>query len=243
MKTTSFFRCKSHNKHYVKLILLLNFFALIEKVRCGEYRFQDIKLPKYRAKGSLFNLKIPRQSVIIHNGYLSVLMSNAFMSIFDRERIKIKVPEHIPVKKIKEVRIIPILNGQKFKIQYVYEVEPESLSLNQYESLAIDIGLDNLATFISTLETSFIMDGQRIKSINRLWNKRRAELQSKLQQGQSTSKLIRRLTLKRNNRVNDCIKKTARYIVKHCIEHNIGTIVYGYNLDFKRGINLGSKTN
>ena len=167
----------------------------------------------------------------------------AFKQIYDNDKIKIKVPEHVPVKKIKEVRIISIQNGKKFKIQYVYEVEPKNLNLNQSETLAIDIGLDNLATCISTVGTSFIMNGRGIKSINRLWNKRRAELQSKLPQGQYTSNLIRRLTLKRNNRVNDCIKKTARYIVNHCIENNIGTIVCGYNLDFKRSINLGSKTN
>ena len=68
-------------------------------------------------------------------------------------------------------------------------------------------------------------------------------MQSRLPQGQRISNLIRRLTLKRNNRVNDCIKKTARYIVNHCIKNNIGTIVCGYNLDFKRVINLGKKTN
>ena len=220
-----------------------SFFALIEKARRGEYRFQDIKLPKYRAKGSLFNLILQSNAISIKGGYLSVPMSNAFMSIFGREKIKIKVPEHVPVKKIKEVRIIPILNGKEFKIQYVYEIEPEPMNLNQDETLAIDIGLENLATCISTVGTSFIMNGRAIKSINRLWNKRRAELQSRLPQGQYTSNLIRRLTLKRNNRVNDCIKKTARYIVNHCMEHNIGTIVCGYNLNFKRGINLGNKTN
>lgn len=113
------------------------------------------------------------------------------------------------MKKIKEIRIIPILNGKKFKIQYVYEIEPELLNLNQEETLAIDIGLENLATCISTVGTSFIMNGRAIKSINRLWNKRRAELQSRLPQSQHTSNLIRRLTFKRNNRVNDFIKKTA----------------------------------
>lgn len=177
-----------------------SFFALIEKARRGEYRFQDIKLPKYRAKGSLFNLSIPSQSVIIHDGFLSVPMSNAFASIYGREKIKIKLPEHIPVNKIKEIRIIPILNGNKFKIQYVYKVESEQLNLNQNETLAIDVGLENLATCISTVGTSFIMNGRGIKSINRLWNKRRAELQSRLPKVQYTSNLIRRLTLKRNNR-------------------------------------------
>ena len=220
-----------------------SFFALIEKARRGEYRFQDIKLPKYRDKGSLFNLVLQSNAISIKNGFLTVPMSMAFKQIYGNEKIKIKVPERVPVKKIKEIRIIPIVNGKKFKIQYVYEIEEENLNLNQSETLAIDIGLENLATCISTVGTSFLMNGRAIKSINRLWNKRRAELQSRLPKNRHTSNLIRRLTLKRNNRVNDCIKKTARYIVNHCIENNIGTIVCGYNPDFKRGINLGRETN
>ncbi len=220
-----------------------SFFALIQKARRGEYRFQDIKLPKYRDKGSLFNLVLQSNAISIKNGFLTVPMSMAFKQIYGNEKIKIKVPERVPVKKIKEIRIIPIANGKKFKIQYVYEIEEENLNLNQSETLAIDIGLENLATCISTVGTSFLMNGRAIKSINRLWNKRRAELQSRLPKNQHTSSLICRLTLKRNNRVNDCIKKTARYIVNHCIENNIGTIVCGYNPNFKRGINLGRKTN
>lgn len=220
-----------------------SFFALIEKARRGEYRFQDIKLPKYRDKGSLFNLVLQSNAISIKNGFLSVPMSNTFTKIFGRDKIKIKLPERVPVEKIKEIRIIPILNGKKFKVQYVYEVEEENLNLNQAETLAIDIGLENLATCISTVGTSFLMNGRGIKSINQLWNKRRAELQSRLPKNKHASNLIRRLTLKRNNRVNDCIKKTARYIINHCIENNIGTIVCGYNPDFKRGINLGRKTN
>lgn len=220
-----------------------SFFALIQKARRGEYRFQDIKLPKYRDKGSLFNLVLQSNAISIKNGFLTVPMSMAFKQIHGNEKIKIKVPERVPVKKIKEIRIIPISNGKKFKIQYVYEIEEENLNLNQSETLAIDIGLENLATCISTVGTSFLMNGRAIKSINRLWNKRRAELQSRLPKNQHTSSLICSLTLKRNNRINDCIKKTARYIVNHCIENNIGTIVCGYNPDFKRGINLGRKTN
>ena len=55
--------------------------------------------------------------------------------------------------------------------------------------------------------------------------------------------MLRRITIKRNNRVEDCLKKSARYIINFCKENDIGTIVCGYNLDFKREINLGSKTN
>lgn len=56
-----------------------SFLALIEKARRGEYRFQDIKLPKYRAKGSLFNLILQSNAISIKGGFLIVPMSNAFM--------------------------------------------------------------------------------------------------------------------------------------------------------------------
>ena len=54
---------------------------------------------------------------------------------------------------------------------------------------------------------------------------------------------MQRITNKRNNRVDDYLKKAARYIVNYCIENDIGTIVCGYNPDFKRKINLGKRTN
>ena len=221
-----------------------SFFALITKARKGEYRFQAIRLPHYRKKGALFNLILQSNAISISKeGFLNVPMSNSFMNIYGREKIKIRVPQRLLEHKLKEVRIIPICSGKLFKIQYVYEVEPEDLNLNRKNALGIDIGLDNLATCVSTVGTSFIMDGRRIKSINRQWNKRRADLQSRLPKSQRTSKLIQRLTLKRNNRTNDCLKKTARYIINHCIANNIGTLVCGYNPDFKRGMNLGAQTN
>ena len=142
------------------------------------------------------------------------------------------------------MKIIPKYNGRYFKIAYCYEVEEENLQLNQDNSLAIDIGLDNLATCVTNTGTSFIMDGRKIKAINQSWNKRKAKLQSILsKQNLYTSEKLQRITNKRNNRVDDYLKKAARYIVNYCIENDIGTIVCGYNSDFKREIDLGKRTN
>ena len=88
------------------------------------------------------------------------------------------------------------------------------------------------------------MDGRRIKQLNQNWNKRRAHLQSILmKQGRYSSKLLELITLKRNNRINDCLKKTARYIINFCIANDIGTVVCGYTADFKRGMKLGKVVN
>ena len=64
-----------------------------------------------------------------------------------------------------------------------------------------------------------------------------------MKQSQKTTNRIQRITTKRYNRVNDIIKKAARCIVNHCIQNNIGTLIVGYNADFKRDVNLGRQNN
>ena len=214
-----------------------SFFGSVGKVK-------GARPPHYRKKGGLYSLIITGNSISICDGYLTVPQSRTYTSILNSHRIRIKVPERLIGKKIREVKIIPLYRGRAFKIAYCYEVDEQDLNLNRENSLAIDIGLDNLATCITNFGTSFIMDGRKLKHINRNWNKRRAYLQSILmKQGRYSSKLLERITLKRNNCVNDCLKKTARYIVNFCIANDIGTVVVGYNPEFKRGMNLGKKIN
>lgn len=221
-----------------------SFFNLIKKAKSGEYRFQDIKMPHYREKGGLFNLVLSTNAINIKDGFLTVPVSREFSKLHGGKQIRIPFPGRLVDKKIKEVRICPVYGGRYFKIQYCYvqEVEPQKVSPNK--TLAIDIGLENLATCVSTTGTSFIMDGRKIKSINQWWNKRKAFYQSVAdKQGVKKTERLSNLARKRNNRVQDYIRKTARYIVNFCIKNENGTIVCGYNLDFKRGMNLGKKNN
>ena len=221
-----------------------SFFALIKKARNGGYQYSTIKLPYYHKKGSLFLFVIPTNRIRIKNGFLEIPTSKAFKEIYGPEPILIKSSKQIASLSLKEVRIIPIFNGRSFKVQYVYEQKEQIIDLNQDNCLSIDIGLDNLATCVSTTGTPFIMDGRKLKSINQWWNKEKARLQSiSMKQGRYTSERLQRITTKRNNCTDDYIKKTARYIVNHCIRYNIGTMVCGYNPDFKRNINLGTRTN
>ena len=214
-----------------------SFFGSVGKVKSA-------RPPRYRKKGGLYNLTITGNSMSIRDGYLTVPQSRTYASVLNNHRIKIKVPKRLIGKNIKEIKIIPLYKGRAFKIAYCYEVEEQDLQLNHNNSLAIDIGLDNLATCVTNFGTSFIMDGRKIKQINRNWNKRHAHLQSILmKQGRYSSKLLEQITLKRNNRISDHLKKTARYIVNFCIANDIRTVICGCNPDFKRGINLGAKIN
>lgn len=221
-----------------------SFFSLLKKAKNGEYQFKAINLPCYQEKGGLFNLILPVNAISIKNGFLTIPMSREFSKVHSGKKIRVPFPSRLEGKTIKEVRICPDRRGTHFRIQYCYEQEKEPADVDQKKVLAIDIGLENLAACITNTGTSFIMDGRKLKSINQYWNKRKARLQSiASKQGLKITKQILRLTRKRNNRAKDYIRKTARYIIDYCINQKIGTVVCGYNSDFKRGVNLGKVIN
>ena len=218
-----------------------SFFALINKAMQCDYKFSNIKLPHYLPKDGYFMLIIPRFTV--KDGYFTVPMSNAFKKEFGT--VKLPFPKNLDKKQVKEIRIIPKHNCKFFEIDFVYIQEQETMQLNPNNALGIDLGLENLATCVTNTGASFIVDGKKLKSINQWYNKENARLQSiKDKQGIKglTNRQYRLLT-KRNNRVNYYMNKTARIIVNYCIQNNIGNIVFGYNLDWKRNINIGSCNN
>ena len=61
--------------------------------------------------------------------------------------------------------------------------------------------------------------------------------------GQKTSCRIRRLTLKRNNKIKDCLHKASKTIVNHLVSKDISTLVVGKNDGWKQDTNLGRRNN
>ncbi|WP_348641828.1 transposase [Catenibacterium mitsuokai] len=51
------------------------------------------------------------------------------------------------------------------------------------------------------------------------------------------------LARRRNNRINDYMNKTARRVIDYCIDHDIGTLVMGYNETFQKDSNIGRRNN
>ena len=56
-----------------------------------------------------------------------------------------------------------------------------------------------------------------------------------------TSKKIRLLYIRRANKINDYFNKLVRYLVDRY--KNIDTFIVGYNVNWKKGVNLGTTTN
>ncbi len=133
---------------------------------------------------------------------------------------------------MKEIRIIPKVDARFFEIQYIYEAECIQRNLNTTNALALDLGINNLVTGVSSKGETFIIDGRRLKSINQWFNKENERLQSikdKQHYGRKTTNRQKTIACKHNNKINDYMNKAARRVIDYCIDHDIGTLVVGYN--------------
>mgnify|MGYP000854176877 FL=1 len=217
-----------------------SFFALLKLAKNGQYNGK-IKLPNYLAKDGFTTLVIG--FVRLKDDMLIVPYSNSFKKT--HQEVKVKLPSVLKDKKIKEIRIIPKQHSRYFEIQYIYEVKEVQRELNKENVLGIDLGIDNLCTCVTNTGASFIIDGRKLKSINQYYNKINAKLQSikDKQKIERTTLRQKRITRKRNNRINDYLSKAARTIVNYCLNNDIGKLVLGYNEDFQRNSNIGSINN
>lgn len=225
-----------------------SFMELDKKAKNGKYDPDKVRIPHYRTKGGLYQIRLQSNAIAIHDGKLKLPVSRAYRKIHkDYTDIFITMPDYIIGKHLKEIRIIPVCNGQVFKIEYVYIREEQLKQLDKRRIMSIDTGVDNFLT-CATDDHSFIIDGRRIKSINQWYNKEKAHLSSIVDtmihdDKHHSSKRIRAVTDKRNRRIRDIILKSARYIIDYCIMHNIGTIVIGVNKGQKQNVSMGKKNN
>ena len=219
-----------------------SFFGLLKLAKKDKYAFKDCKLPKYLPKDGYATLVIG--FVRLKGNKLILPFSNTYKKT--HKSIEITIPPILLDKKVKEIRIIPKANARFFEIQYIYEAECVRRNLNKNNALALDLGVNNLVTAVSSNGKSFIIDGRRLKSINQWYNKQNARLQSvkdKQKLGYRPTSRQKAIARDRNNKVNDYMNKAARKIIDYCIKNDIGTLVVGYNETFQRNSHMGKQNN
>ncbi len=219
-----------------------SFFGLIKLAKQGKYSFKDCKLPRYLPKDGYTTLVIG--FVRLNGNKLILPFSNNFKKT--HKVVEITIPPVLLDKKVKEIRILPKANARYFEIQYIYETECIQRNLNTQNALALDLGVNNLVTAVSSTGKSFIVDGKRLKSINQWFNKENARLQSikdKQRFGKKPTNRQKAIARDCNNKVNDYMNKAARMIIDYCINNDIGTLIAGYNVTFQRNSHIGKQNN
>ncbi len=189
------------------------------------------KLPNYKPKNGEFMLVFTNQQVKLKDNILIFPEKAAF-------KLKTRLPDKT---NIREVRIIPKGIGYMVEIVYQKEINPKPLNKNSIN--AIDLGVRNLITMVNNNGLRpFVIKGGVVKSINQYYNKEKARIQSVYDhQGIKTGKAMQKLTNKRNRKIFDYFHKISQKIIQYCEFHDIGTVVIGYNPDWKQNCHLGKR--
>jgi putative transposase len=192
------------------------------------------KICKYKDKINGRNILIYEKGAIskkqLVKGILHLSQTNIFLTT------------NINYSEIKEVRIIKNINS--YQIEIVYEKIEKIIKTNN-NFCAGDLGLNNLISLTFNGHKPFIFNGKPLKSINHYYNKKISFLKSELElkNKQKTSKKIKKLTEKRNNKINDYLHKVSRLLVNYLVSKDISKIVVGKNDGWKQDINIGKKNN
>ena len=190
------------------------------------------KIPKYKDKTK-------GRNVVIYSKE-SVYRASLKDGICHLSMSEIKIP--VVVDTVIEVRIVPATGC------YVIEVVYEKKSVAQINSkyvAGIDLGIDRLVA-LSTNKPGvkpLLVNGKPLKSVNQLYNKRKAKYQSHLKGNRKSSRKIEALTYHRNRFVENYLHNTSKLVVNYLVTNNIGTVVIGKNDNWKQSANIGKKNN
>jgi len=216
-----------------------SYYGLVKAYQKGKILDRP-RIPNYRKKGGLAVVSYPKQALKLKGNQIRVPLGMTCKRWFGLDSFLISMPSNLNFANIKELRILP--RNQCFYFEFVYKKHIEKPNVFSNNVLGIDPGLNNWLTCISNVETSFIIDGRKVKSMNRWYNKQLSTIKENKPQGFWNNKLAA-ITEKRNRQMRDAINKAARIVINHCLENNIGTIVFGWNKRNKDSIKIGKKNN
>jgi len=189
------------------------------------------RIPGYKEKNGEHILVFTKQQAKLKNGWLIL-----------PKKVGLKVKTRLK-EGLREVRIIP--KGVGYTLEIVYEKVIKVIERNKERIAGIDIGVRNLITMVNNIgEPPIVVKGGVAKSINQFYNKEKARARSAYDlQGIKKGKKVKRLSVKRERKLNDFFHKVSRLVVDWCVVHEIGTIVIGHNDNWKQEVELSKRNN
>ena len=207
-----------------------SFFMALKSYKKDKSKFKNnSKIPKYKSKNGLYICAFTYNSARLKDNKINFVKN-------------ILKPIKTNVSRLKQVRVIP--NSSCFIVEIVYEKDVKETLKTSGSIASIDLGLNNFITCIDNLGNDpFIINGKGLKSYNRLFNKKKAKLQSLLQLKRYSSNKIRQLEFKRYKFISNFMHQATKMLVKILLDRKIETLIIGYNKEWKQNINLGKKVN
>ena len=224
-----------------------SFFEAIKEWRIAPEKFRGRpKLPGYKKKQGrhllVYTLQAIGQRILEKKG---VLVPSGLPSV--------EVQTKQAHESILEVRIVP--KADHYVVEVVYQKEVHHVEgLHPAWIAGVEVGLNNLAA-LSSNKPGFVpvlVNGKPIKSINQLYNKRKARLTSILERDDKppeegeekpSSRQLKRMATKRYHRIQHYLHTASRRIVDTLVAEQIGTLVIGKSEDWKQNLNMGKRNN
>lgn len=236
-----------HNSDYYNDLPMQTTQAIIKEC-LNDFKAYFKAIKSYSKNKSLFKAK-PEFPSYIKNSRTSFDITNQDAVIKDNLLKLPKIKQRLDLgllklSSLKEVVIKPFYDTYKVCIVTESKDSDNDFSLDYSKILGIDVGVNNFITTNNNCGLKpFIINGKIMKSYNQFYNKRVAKLKSLLPEFIYNSKMINNLSKNRFNYFNDKIHKISNYVIKYCLDNNIGTIVVGKNSSWKDKSNMICKNN
>jgi len=210
-----------------------SYFRAKKEWKINKFKFKSVpKIPGYKRKDG--------ESITIFTNQNARIKDEGWLYFPKKCNLK---PIKTRIKQFQQVRILP--SGEIYKIEILYKREEIDIGLNKENIVIIDLGLSNLITAVNNKGLQpFIVKGGIVKSINHYYNKQLARYR-RIEGKKGNlfdTKRIKKLHLKRNNKITNLFHKISNYVLEYCRKNDIGTIVIGYNENWKQKCNIGKIT-
>lgn len=173
-------------------------------------------------------------------------------SLLNAYYVSINKPKKLNGKKIKMVEIVPLYNGYKYQIHYKYEEtiknqetqkqSTEKQVPNIKDFISVDLGIKNLMVIYDPDGEPRIISGTWLIYQNSLYNTKIDILKSKAKKcnNKNTTNQIRQLLIERQNKINNYFNLIVKWFANN---YKTKKIVIGYNINWKKGTNMGKTNN
>ncbi len=199
--------------------------------------------PGYKSRDGEVTAIFTNQQVKLINGWLALPKKVGF---YYKTRLNCTT-------RLRLVRIIPRRIG--YTIEIIYHKTIPKLGRKKKKKGAIDLGLNNLVTFVDNLGNQPIVikdHGMGIKSITQYYLKKQTQLREQyVQQQRDQLKGINRLHYgtsfyklreKWRKKLKDAIHKLTHYLIELWIERGLHEVIIGYNEKWKHRLHFRKKT-
>ena len=236
---------KNHNSDYYALQSHLAGEVLMQvgKQFIGFFNNKSNKkkrIPKYKAKNGFNVVTFPKITISKQIDFDETKQIYTYILCKRSYNLKIKSTK----SNIKMVKFIYDKVNNLIKCYKIYEVEALELKKDNSRYFSIDPGLNNIVSIYNNIGIRpLLYNGRPIKSINQYYNKINAKLRAELPYNIKSSKRLKQLSFKRNNKIDYEMHKISTHIINEAVRNNISKIIIGNNVGWKNEINMGRRNN